>query len=249
MGGRCYGRGACRPGSMALARAARGGGPTRFRCGTIAWIYILAKSQSIGGTPMAKNFFFFCAGLLAIAGVVYFVPLIVVSPSSGKFVKLVSSSDGTWIADYANLIVQFSIWIALLVTLRAMQKASRNQNLIPIVELLRNKEQVWNRKMVMSTPGFEALADSCSDEPSDYRDIGLEVIRTYDVVGILIRSGVIEKDPIISNWGDSIQKCFERCKGIIERQKEEQHLPDNFWDDFEWLAKKSGWRPLKGKNL
>jgi hypothetical protein len=62
-----------------------------------------------------------------------------------------------------------------------------------------------------------------------------KVCQTYDVVGIMVRNGMLPKEIIIENWGHSILGCWNAASGLVEQYRVKGNTPE-LWDDFQWIA-------------
>jgi len=63
-------------------------------------------------------------------------------------------------------------------------------------------------------------------------------VASYDLVGTLIRTGVIDGGLILQSYGTSIIRCHETCAPMISQFRKDMPatLAQSYWDDFDWLA-------------
>lgn len=135
------------------------------------------------------------------------------------------------------LYLQITITIAMVLTfivyyfqLKAMQKASLSQNVLTLIDFLQKPGLPEARKELIEVSG-EKHPDSWD---KDERTRAERVCATYDIAGILIQQGIVPKEIIVDNWGDSIKKCYNAASKLIKEVREERGV--DYWDDFEWLA-------------
>lgn len=60
-----------------------------------------------------------------------------------------------------------------------------------------------------------------------------KVCHTFDVVGKLVRFGLVEEKMILSSWHTTIKKSWNSTLGLVENRRRKDGA--EFWGDFEWL--------------
>jgi len=63
------------------------------------------------------------------------------------------------------------------------------------------------------------------------------VCHNYDVVGIMVRQGMLPKELIIDSWGNSLYSSWPIVLPLIDEYREKRG--SNFWDDYERLSKEA----------
>jgi hypothetical protein len=61
------------------------------------------------------------------------------------------------------------------------------------------------------------------------------VCQSYDLVGIMIRNGMLPPTVIIDSWNNSLLTTWEILNAFVAEKRKELKA-DEFWDDFEYLA-------------
>lgn len=59
------------------------------------------------------------------------------------------------------------------------------------------------------------------------------VCSKFDVVGILVRDGLVRSEAVIGSWGPSIRGCHKILRPFIRAMQEKNGV--EYWDDFDWL--------------
>jgi hypothetical protein len=62
-----------------------------------------------------------------------------------------------------------------------------------------------------------------------------KVCHTYDTVGMMIRYGVLPKEFVVDNWGDSLRNSWRILAPLVASLRTQRNYAE-LWDDFEWLA-------------
>lgn len=143
--------------------------------------------------------------------------------------------------DVAALVVSISAFLAAAMSalyarqqVRVAHSASRAQSLLAVLDYLQRSDIRDSRREVLTV--LNSLPASSWTETQ--RATASNASASYDLVGTLLRSGVVDKDPIIQNYGPSIIRCHDICSPMIEGFC--ANMPDalarRYWDDFDWLA-------------
>jgi hypothetical protein len=120
-----------------------------------------------------------------------------------------------WVQVAATVFIAFTFLVYLL-QLRAMRSASTSQNILSVLNYLQDAEVREARRLVLTQLKEKPLASWTEDE----RRAASLVYSTYDMAGILIRRGFVPKDLFVSNWGESIVRCYK----ILEPFLKELHI-------------------------
>ena len=139
-----------------------------------------------------------------------------------------------------NLILQGAVWTAMIATfavyffqLRAMRHSSRAQNILSLIHYLQTpdvqaaRHRVWN----LDPDKFVSWAD---EEKRAASTVG----SSYVVTGILIRQGVVSREPFIQDWGLSIRHCYEVLRPYIAHMR--KNSGSDYWKDFDWVYHEVG---------
>lgn len=117
---------------------------------------------------------------------------------------------------------------------RAAQSASRVQSLLAVLDYLQRPDIRDSRREVLTV----LATIPASTWSKKQQAAASNASASYDLVGTLLRSGVVDTAPIIQNYGASIIRCHEVCAPMIEgfRGNMTVSLAQSYWDDFDWLA-------------
>jgi type II secretory pathway pseudopilin PulG len=117
---------------------------------------------------------------------------------------------------------------------RVAQSASRAQSLLAVLDYLQRPDIRDSRREVLTI--LNTLPASAWTETQ--RATASNASASYDLVGTLLKSGVVDKGPIIQNYGASIIRCHDVCAPMIQgfRANMPDALARSYWDDFDWLA-------------
>ncbi|MCM0618026.1 hypothetical protein MOD31_18540 [Paenarthrobacter sp. TYUT067] len=117
---------------------------------------------------------------------------------------------------------------------RVAQSASRAQSLLAVLDYLQRPDIRDSRREVLTM--LNTIPISAWTEMQ--RATASNASASYDLVGTLLRSKVVDKGPIIQNYGASIIRCHEVCAPMIQgfRANMPDALARSYWDDFDWLA-------------
>ncbi|PYI69828.1 hypothetical protein CVV68_01610 [Arthrobacter livingstonensis] len=114
------------------------------------------------------------------------------------------------------------------------QSASRAQSLLAVLDYLQRPDIRDSRREILTVlatiPASEWTAEQCATASN--------ASASYDLIGTLLRSGVVDSGPIIQSYGASIIRCHKVCAPMIEgfRSNMVDALARSYWDDFDWLA-------------
>ncbi|MFF2316459.1 hypothetical protein ACFVTE_09340 [Arthrobacter sp. NPDC058097] len=146
--------------------------------------------------------------------------------------------------DVAALVVSVLALIAAAISalfarqqVRTAQAASRAQSLLAVMDYLQRPDIRESRRQVLTV--LSAIpAPSWSDTQLATAS---NASASYDLVGTLLRSGVVDRGPIIQSYGASIIRCHDICAPMIEgfRSNMADSLARSYWDDFDWLAQEA----------
>jgi hypothetical protein len=136
----------------------------------------------------------------------------------------------------ATFVVYWRQLVAMRGQLAAAQSASRNQNLLTLINFLQVPSLREDRGILI---GLKRDGPPLEPWSPDQRRAAERVCAAYDITGILIRQeAAIPKQTIVDNWGDSIRQCHEAAADFIRTMQTERG--NSYWDDFDWLAKEAG---------
>jgi hypothetical protein len=116
--------------------------------------------------------------------------------------------------------------------LEVAKQSTLAQNTLAVAQFLSQPEIRASRRHM-----FRNLAGKSLRDWSDEDRIEAErVCSSYDVTGLLVRAGIVDRNIIVENWGGSLRRLYLVALPLIgEMRKLSGDL--NYWDDFEWLAK------------
>jgi len=109
-----------------------------------------------------------------------------------------------WVQVSATILIAFTFLVYVL-QLRAMRSASTAQNILSVINYLQDPAIREARRLVLTDLKGKPVASWTEAD----RRMASHVYATYDMAGILIQRGLVPKDLFVSNWGESIVKCYE----------------------------------------
>ena len=132
--------------------------------------------------------------------------------------------------EVATTVLIACTFLVYLFQLRAMRSASTAQNILALLNYLQEPAVREARRRVLVDLKQKPVASWTED---DKREASL-VYATYDVAGILIQRGLVPKDLFVSNWGESIVRCYR----VLEPFLKELHsvvLGTKYGEYLKWL--------------
>jgi Domain of unknown function (DUF4760) len=123
--------------------------------------------------------------------------------------------------------------VILLWQLREVQRANRGQSYLTIVQYVQDESVRQARGVAF---GLHSVPpESWSEEQVHAAE---KVCASYDVIGMLARRKLVDEEMIVDSWGDSLRRLWPILEPLISRYRRERNAPE-FWDDFEYLAKRA----------
>jgi len=140
-----------------------------------------------------------------------------------------------------GIIIQLIISLAMIATfivyfhqLRAMKKVAEHQNIIAIINAIREPEVRKAREFVIT----ELSKSDYSKWGTKDKEEASTVCSSYDLFSILVlKKGFVKNEIFIDNWGPSILKCYPVVKPLIEEMQKPENNGPRYWNDFEKLYK------------
>ena len=139
-----------------------------------------------------------------------------------------------------NLLVYFLQWRTMQKQLQAGREQLRiaqggvsAQNLFSLVNYLQEPDARDSRAWVLQKLRGKDF-HSWSEEDRAHAS---RVCSKYDMVGILVRQGIVPIEPVIGSWGPSIRKCHSILDPFISAMRVRNGPA--YWDDFDWLHLKA----------
>ena len=80
------------------------------------------------------------------------------------------------------------------------------------------------------------IFNNWSDEEIKKAEI---VCYTYNLAGIMVVERLIDEDLVVKRGHDSIVKCWEAAKPMLEEYRVKQKRGNDFWEDFDTLYDKA----------
>lgn len=141
---------------------------------------------------------------------------------------------------FMTMLIYFLQWRVMRKQLSAMRdqlgiarEGVLAQNLFSLVDYLQDPEARDSRAWVL-----QQLEDKPFINWADRdRDHASRVCSRYDMVGLLVRQGVVPVDPVLGSWGPSIRKCHQILQPFISAMQDKHGAM--YWDDFDWIFKKA----------
>ena len=141
------------------------------------------------------------------------------------------------IAQIVTALVLLATFLIGFRQLRAMNKANQAQTHFKIFDILCRDEIVKARRIVMTRLFKRGEKQYLRDWTEEEKEAAETVCRTYDQAGLYVRLEMIPSKDFVRDWRDSITKCHEAVKPLLEVYRSDRG--DDFWENFERLAEKA----------
>jgi hypothetical protein len=142
-----------------------------------------------------------------------------------------------WLQLIATIILIATLYVyhRQLRTMEAQLVASQNsasaQNLLALMSMLQEEDTRAARTyLLMSTKHKEYNAWN-----EDDRKAAAKVCATYGPAGAILKTGLVPREPIISNWGPSIRDCYKVIKPFIEEMQQSDKGGPDYMINVVWL--------------
>jgi hypothetical protein len=123
--------------------------------------------------------------------------------------------------------------IIMMVQVREMRQATHATAFESVLGLLQNEDVRAARKTVFGLVNkpFESWIDS-------EKEAAEKVCYGYDVVGVMIRNGIIPVEVVADSWGDSLRRSWRILSPMVASYRAARSS-DEYWDDYEWLSRQA----------
>ena len=111
--------------------------------------------------------------------------------------------------------------------LREIQSSRKLSAFISVRQFLQEESKRRARKILITVLSGKDFKDWSEEEI----ETAEKACESYDFVGIMVSKKLIEKDFIVTEWRDSIIKCWEAAKPMIIKYRKTRGK--DYWDDFE----------------
>lgn len=114
------------------------------------------------------------------------------------------------------------------------QATSRVESILTLVNYLQRPDIRDGRRVVITDLENRPVSDWTVDQ----RAVASGVAASYDLVGTLVRTGVVDGALILQSYGASIIRCHGVCSPMVSQFRNEMPaaLARSYWNDFDWLA-------------
>ena len=114
------------------------------------------------------------------------------------------------------------------------QSASRVQSILTLVDYLQRPDIRDARRVVLT----ELTVIPVPQWTEEQRTKASAVAASYDLVGTLLRAGLVDARLILESYGASIIRCHEASYPMVVafRDGMPEALARGYWDDFDCLA-------------
>jgi len=143
--------------------------------------------------------------------------------------------DWNMISAISTAFMALVILITAIFAVLQLREISRSRKVTAFMNLsqfLQREEIREARRILIGTSG-----KNFEDWSKEEIEAAEKACSTYDVAGIMVSKKLIEKDLVVNEWRDSIIKCWEAAKPMIEEYRKKRGK--DFWDDFEKLYKEA----------
>lgn len=128
--------------------------------------------------------------------------------------------------------------LALLATIGVMiwqnviaRRASQSANVMELVKFLQEEDNREARDIVYRICRDVDLDTLMADPQQVWA--ATKVCTTYDVTGLLLRTGFARRSIFLDGWSASIIDCYRILEPFIRLRREQ--INPAFWHDFSWL--------------
>ena len=134
---------------------------------------------------------------------------------------------GTLSTIFSTILVLITV-IVIFFQLREMRKATVATAFSNIVSFLQAEKVREARRVLMN------ISEKDFTKWTPEQRVNAETAcSTFDTVGIMLRTNVINHALVTKEWRFAIIKCWEKAQPMIKSYREERGK--DFWDDFEWI--------------
>ena len=143
--------------------------------------------------------------------------------------------DWNTISAISTAFMALVILITAIFAVLQLREISRSRKVTAFMNLsqfLQREEIREARRILIGTSG-----KNFGDWSKEEIEAAEKACSTYDVAGIMVSKKLIERDLVVNEWRDSIIKCWEAAKPMIEEYRKKRGK--DFWDDFEKLYKEA----------
>ena len=137
----------------------------------------------------------------------------------------------------ANLIALTTLIVTLLFALKQiveMKRATYATAFSIAIDKLQADDNREARKILLTELKDKKLSDWTNQDKLTAEKVG----QSYDVVAIMVRNKILPVKVIADSWGDSLRRTWKIIEPLANKYREERSSSE-FWDDYEWLAKKA----------
>src|SRR5690242_16218700 len=92
--------------------------------------------------------------------------------------------------------------------LEASRNASTAQNIVALINFLQTAEVRASREILRTKIKDKPYPEWTPDDRSHIS----RVCANYDIAAVLLRMGMVPKEPFVENWGHSIRHCHDVAK-------------------------------------
>lgn len=136
--------------------------------------------------------------------------------------------------DLISLLLLFVTAVVLVWHAHEMRRSTSAAAFKSIYDILQDEKIRTARGVVL----FDLKGKNLSEWSKEEMLQAEIVCQNFDSVAIMVRNGMIKESIIADSWGDSLRSCWERLSPLVTSYRVKRNS-NEFWDDFEWLAKKA----------
>jgi hypothetical protein len=144
--------------------------------------------------------------------------------------------------DWSATVAGVSVLVTIIIAVYARAEVRKQYELAKELHQAKGLFDAFN---ILKNPAHRQIRRALYIAYKDYeKDNSLEWLRReefdelradLDVIGILVKSGNIEKEQFLIEFGPMVFMCWTRLKPIIEKERELRHF-DPFMENFQWLS-------------
>jgi hypothetical protein len=124
--------------------------------------------------------------------------------------------------------------IIMAVQIREMRRATYAAAFKAVYEMLQTDDVRNARRIVLGTLANKPV-DLWADEEKRAAE---KVCSSYDVVAIMVQSGMVPIDVVADSWRDSLRGTWRILSPLVKAYQVQRNSQE-YWDDYEWLARQA----------
>lgn len=144
--------------------------------------------------------------------------------------------------DWSATVAVISVIVTIIIAIYAREMVKKQYEL---TKKLHEGKGLFDAFNMLKNPDHREIRSQLYMTYQQYKkDYNLDLFRRVefdelradlDVIGVLVKSGNIDKEQFLYEFGPMVYMCWVRLKPIIEHERERRHF-DPFMENFQWLS-------------